>query len=187
MVDLSDVTLNFSAWLRGRRFGKSLPVLIQILSPAKDDVILDVGAGTGVIANEITKYCDEVFALEPNPKRVEFMKKKYPQVKAFIGTAEAIQFPESYFTKAYVISVLHHFEDKDTALYELCRVLKRNGVLVIRDSEPGTRVSKFESLGAKVAFMSSEKLKEKLAETGFEVIDMKKAGGGSYFLSSRKI
>lgn len=186
-MSLSDISLNFSAWLRKRRFAKSLPVLIQILAPEKNDVILDVGAGTGVIADEIAKYCDEVFALEPDPKRVEFIKKRYPQVKAFVGTAEAIQFPESYFRKAYLISVLHHFSDKDAALFELNRVLKRNGVLVIMDSEPGTRVSKSESLVANVEFVSSAELREKLEEVGFEFRDLKKVGLGRYFLSASKI
>ncbi len=72
---------------------------MQLLGVKKEDIVLDVGAGKGVIANEVAKQCDEVFALEPNPRKVEYIKKKYPQVKAFDGSAEAIQFPENYFTK----------------------------------------------------------------------------------------
>lgn len=186
-MNFSDTSLNLSAWLRKSRFAGSLPVLIKILAPKKNDVILDVGAGMGVIADEIANYCDDVFALEPNPKRVEFIKKKYPEVKAFIGTAEAIQFPESYFSKAYVIGVLHHFKDKQVALFEIGRVLKHGGLLVIKDSEPGAMVSKFESLAAGVKFISSEILKEKLESSGFEVRELKRVGGGRYFLSANKV
>jgi ubiquinone/menaquinone biosynthesis C-methylase UbiE len=165
-----------------------MPVLLELLEPKKDDVILDAGAGTGVIADAISKLSDEVFALEPDPKRVEFMKKKFPQVKAFDGSAEAIQFPESYFTKIYTISAFHHFRDKETALYEFHRVLKRNGTLVIKDSEPQARVSRFERHAASgVSFMASDELKQKLEEIGFKINEVKNEGGGNYYVSSSKI
>ena len=166
--------------------GSFMPLLIQLLSPKKEDVILDVGAGTGVIAEEISKLCDEVFALDPDPKRVNYIKKKHAQVKAFDGSAEAIQFPEFYFTKIYAVSSLHHFKDKDAALYEFYRVLKHSGLLVIKDSEPGTRVSNFESRAAKVKFLPLDELKEKLEKTGFEVREVKRIGAGGYFVSSWK-
>lgn len=140
-----------------------------------------------MIADEIARSCDEVFALEPDPKRVEFMKKRFPQVKSFDGEAEAIPFPELYFTKIYAISSLHHFRDKDAALYEFNRVLKRDGSLVIKDSEPQTRTSKFESRAVNVHFMTSNELKEKLEQAGFQVKELRKLSGGNYFISSSKL
>jgi len=163
-----------------------MPVLLRFLAPDKADVILDVGAGTGVIADEISKYCDEVFALDPDAKRVEYIKKKYPQVKAFDGSAEAIQFPENYFTKVFAVSSFHHFRDKDSALYEIHRVLKKDGRLVIRDAGPAGRRSSFESRAANVQFTPLEELKEKLEHAEFEIIDSQKSDG-YYFVSARKI
>lgn len=156
-----------------------------MLSPEKQDIILDVGAGTGVIANEVSKRCDEVFALEPDPRRVEFIKKRYPQIKAFDGTAEAIQFPEFYFTKVYTVSAFHHFKDGDSALYEFFRVLKHGGFLIIKDAEPEIRRSRFESRASGVKFLSSDKLKEMVERAGFQLKDFKKTGG-DYFISSTK-
>src|SRR5579864_323095 len=138
-----------------------------MLSPQKEDIILDVGAGTGVIANEISSRCDEVFALEPNPKRVEYMKKKYPQVKAFDGTAESIQFPESYFTKIYVISAFHHFKDQDGALYEFHRVLKPKGLLVVNEWDRSSTSSRVEDSVGKVHFLNDKQLGEKLQNNEF--------------------
>jgi len=186
VVNFSDISLSFSGWLRRRRFAKSLPILVELLNVKKDDIILDVGAGTGVIAEEISKLCDEVFALDPDPKKVEYIKKKHPQVKAFDGSAEAIQFPENYFTKILVVSSFHHFKDKGSALYELYRVLKHNGILVIRDSEPDARTSKFEGRVADVEFLTLDNLKTKLGETGFEIKEIRKSQNGSYFISSTK-
>ena len=185
MSPLSDITLRIASWIRKRRFAKNLPILLEMLSPQKEDIILDVGAGTGVIANEISSRCDEVFALEPNPKRVEYMKKKYPQVKAFDGSAESIQFPESYFTKIYVTSAFHHFRDQDAALYEFHRVLKPNGVLVINEWDPGSTSSRVENSVGKVHFLSEKELEEKLQNNQFAVKESKKAARG-YFVASIK-
>jgi len=182
-LPLSDLSQRISSWIRKGTYPKK--ILLELLSPRKEDIILDVGAGTGVIANEISFYCDEVFALEPNPKRVEYMKRRYPQVKAFDGSAESIQFPESYFTKIYVISALHHFRDQDAALYEFHRVLKPNGMLVINEWDPGSTSSRVENSIGKVRFLTVNDLKEKLQKSGFVVNEYRKASRG-YFVSATK-
>jgi ubiquinone/menaquinone biosynthesis C-methylase UbiE len=188
LVALSDISLDISAWLRKRQFRKYLPILLQLLEPQKQDIILDVGAGTGVIAEEMVTLCDEVFALEPDPKKVNYMKKRYPQVKSFDGSAEAIQFPEFYFTKAYAIASVHHFSNKDNALYELNRILKKGGLLVVKDMEPGTGRSRFEIHATKgVQFISSADLKEKLEETGFDIKEVRKFKNGEYFIAGTRV
>jgi SAM-dependent methyltransferase len=182
----SDISLSILAWLRNRQFSKLLPVLIQLLDPKKDDIVLDVGAGTGVITNEIAKLSDDVFALEPDPKRVIYVKKKYPQVKAFDGTAEAIQFTEFYFTKICAVSSYHHFKDKQAALYEMYRVLKHGGLLVILESEPEAGHSRFDSRVSGAKFSTPEELIEKLQEAGFEIKELRKVPGRNYFVTSSK-
>jgi ubiquinone/menaquinone biosynthesis C-methylase UbiE len=180
-----EFSLRIYSWIRKRRFAKNLPLLLEMLSPQKEDVILDVGAGTGVITNIIAEKCDEVFALEPNPKRVEYMKKKYPQVKSFDGSAESIQFPESYFTKIYVIGAFHHFENQDSALYEIHRVLKPKGVLVINESDPGSTSSKTEDALGKVHFVRESEIKEMLEQNGFSIKESRITKKG-YIISSTK-
>jgi ubiquinone/menaquinone biosynthesis C-methylase UbiE len=179
----SDITLRFYSWTRKRRFRKNYPVLVRLLDPKKEDVILDVGAGTGVLGNEIANISDDVFALEPNSDRVEYIKRKFPQVKAFHGTSESIPFPEAYFTKAYVLSAFHHFTDQDGALYEINRVLKSKGVLVIFDLPPGR--SNMESRLSNVKFLTPEELQEKLELSGFTDVETKDAEKG-YFVRSVK-
>ena len=132
----SDLIFNLTSWFRLRTFGKSITILLNLLEPTKEDVILDVGAGTGVIANRVATMCDEVFALEPRLDRVDYMKRKFPEVKAFDGVAENVQFPESYFTKIYCVSAFHHFKDQDQAVSEFDRILKPGGLVLIHELHP---------------------------------------------------
>jgi ubiquinone/menaquinone biosynthesis C-methylase UbiE len=169
-LHFSDLTLGFYSWARKRQFKKSYPTFFKLLDPKKNDVVLDVGAGTGVITNQVANISDEVFALEPETSRVEYIKRKFPQVKAFYGVAESIPFPEGYFTKVYILVAYHHFKDQDGALYEIYRVLKRDGLLLIYEMPPAK-----ENLEARLkdglAFLSPEALKEKLETAGFNVVE----------------
>ncbi len=136
MAFLTNLFLSINAWSRGRAYRKYLPTMLQLLDPKKDEILLDVGAGTGCIANRVAKYCDNVYALEPNNDKVEFIKAHYPEVKAFAGQVGSIPFPESYFDKIYVISALHHFPVVDAAIDEMARVLKPMGRILVHDSNP---------------------------------------------------
>ena len=169
-MHFSDLILGLYNWIRKRQFRKYYPTFFKLLDPKKNDIILDVGAGTGVITNQVASMSDEVFALEPAAKRVEYMQRKFPQVKAFHGAAESIPFPEAYFTKVYILAAFHHFKDQEAALYEIHRILKRNGLLLIYEMPPGN-----ENLEARlsdgVAFLSPEALIEKLETAGFSVLE----------------
>jgi ubiquinone/menaquinone biosynthesis C-methylase UbiE len=181
----SDISLRFLAWSRKRRYAKDLPTLLRLLDPTKNDVMLDVGAGTGVIANAVAEKCDEVFALEPNYKRVEFIRKRFPQVKAFSGSSDAIAFPESYFTKIFTVSAFHHFPDQDASLQEFYRVMKNGGTLVIHEQDPNSWESKLEGHFGKMKFQNETDLKEKIEIKGFIGTETMKGVRG-YFMRSSK-
>ncbi|MDG7000248.1 MAG: class I SAM-dependent methyltransferase, partial [Nitrososphaerota archaeon] len=125
------ILLSISNWLRPVRYGRDIQLLKRLLDPKKDDVMLDVGAGTGAITNILADVCDDVFAVEPNEEKLEFMKKKYPQIKGLSSKVDAIPFPDSYFTKIFAVASFHHFDNQDLALDELCRLLKPSGLLLI--------------------------------------------------------
>jgi ubiquinone/menaquinone biosynthesis C-methylase UbiE len=177
--------LSLTEKIRSRSYRRNLPTLVSLLSPKKDDVILDVGAGTGTIASSIAKYSDEVFALEPNEKRVEHIKANHPEVKAFSSVANSIPFPPNYFDKLYVVSAFHHFPDQEDALEEFRRVIKKGGLLLVNeisDRSLGPRLEKWIH-GTKLNFVTSGALEEMARKHEFEKMEIKENKGGYFFLA----
>jgi len=189
MAFFTNLLLSVSSWSRGRSYEKYLPTMLQLLDPKKDEVLLDVGAGTGCIANTVAKYCDNVYALEPNNERVEFIKEHYPEVKAFTGRVESIPFPETYFDKIYVVSALHHFPAVDGAIDEMVRVLKPLGRLLVHDYNPeriplGARLER-RFMKERIRFVPPAQLQEKVEAWGLRTVQLNQVLS-SFFLLAEK-
>lgn len=181
----SDIKLDFVSWSRWRRFKAIYPTFIELLRPNKDDVILDVGAGTGVIADKVASLCDEVFALEPQTNRVNYVRRKFSQVKVFQAFAEGIPFPEDYFTKIYVIYAFHHFGNPELALSEFERISKPGGLLLIQEMNPWGILSRLETRFSKHNFHTAGSLQEKVEFAGFETVRVQKTRKGYFLLCQR--
>jgi SAM-dependent methyltransferase len=177
--------LSISEKIRSLTYKANLPTLISLLAPGKEDVIIDVGAGTGWIASNVAKYSDEVFALEPNQKRVEHIKAKHPEVKAFSSLANSIPFPPNYFDKLYAVSAFHHFPDQEDVLEEFRRVIKKGGLLLVNEISGKSFGPSLEKrlLGAKINFVLSSELEEMARKHEFEKIDIREDKRGYFFLA----
>jgi ubiquinone/menaquinone biosynthesis C-methylase UbiE len=163
--------------------------MLQLLDPKRDEVLLDVGAGTGSIANRVAKYCDNVYALDPNNDRVEFIKAHYPEVKAFAGQVGVIPFPDSYFNKIYIINAFHHFPVAEAAIDEMARVLKPTGRILVHDSNPegmslGARVE-IKIVKEQVKFLPLAQLRDLVEAQGLRTVQLKEVFS-SYFLLAEK-
>jgi ubiquinone/menaquinone biosynthesis C-methylase UbiE len=170
--------------IRSFTYRQNLAVLISLLQPKKEEVILDVGAGTGWIASQVAEFSDEVFALEPNEKRVDHIRTKHPQVKAFSSVANSIPFPPNYFDKLFVVFAFHHFPDQEDALEEFRRVLKKGGLLLIHEDNPKTFGSSTEKrmLGGDVRFVSNDELESMAKKHEFQKMDSKVVKRGYFIL-----
>jgi ubiquinone/menaquinone biosynthesis C-methylase UbiE len=179
---------SIQAKIRGYRYRRYLPVLLELLSPKKDEVILDIGAGTGYIAHKVSELCDELYALEPNAGKVEEIRKHFPAVKAFVANAEQIPFPDSYFDKAFAVNSFHHFRDQDNALEEIARILKPNAYLVIHDGNR-SRLSSSQCVESKISrelvrFMTPTELETMTRRHGFVIKLIRPVGNGYFMLAT---
>jgi len=177
---------------RKEMYSKDLPTFCSLLSPKKEEKILDVGAGLGTVANILTESSDEVFALEPNEERLNYMKKKYPSLKSFSATAAQIPFPTSYFDKLYAIVAFHHFPDQGDALEEFRRVTKKGGLVLLQELDPskdGRVLNFFETKILRhkdVVFLKPDQLRTIVVEHGFVALDERKANRGYFLLAKNE-
>jgi ubiquinone/menaquinone biosynthesis C-methylase UbiE len=165
----------------------SSELFMQMLAPSGGERILDIGAGKGKVAAQVMEASGgEIYAVEPNEKRFESMKREFPGIKSSLAGAESLPFADSYFDKVYTTMALHHFSDLDKALREVARVLKPGGSFVVLEVEPDSGLGslfKFfgRLIGEHMGMLTSERLQGRLQSVGgFRVV--RSEGRGSRYL-----
>lgn len=94
--------------------------------------VLDVGCGKGRFAKVlIEKYPEaEIWGLDISEEMLKYVP---PGIRTRAGSMTELPFGNEYFDFAYATESLEHAVEIDTAVHELCRVVKRDGRLVIID------------------------------------------------------
>ncbi len=110
--------------------------LLEHLSPRKDGFYLDIGCGTGNYTNELQKKGLQIIGIDPSEKMLEQAKQKNSNIDWRIGTAENIELPDKHLDGILASLTIHHWTDLQKAFFELHRVLKPNGIIVIFTSTP---------------------------------------------------
>jgi ubiquinone/menaquinone biosynthesis C-methylase UbiE len=168
-------------------------LLLSTLAPASGDKILDVGAGNGAIAARVHQASKgaEVYAVDPNAKKIASMSRNFPMVKGSIAGAESLPYPDDFFDKVYTTMALHHYSDLDKALGEVARVLKHEGSFVVLEVDPSSgkgRLFKFfgRLTGEHMNLMSENQLATRLGSSeGFKVERTARMGSG-YMIQLRR-
>lgn len=108
--------------------------IIEFGAVNENSCVLDVGGGTGrfpLAISSLTKAT--MFSIDLSKEMLKKAVKKAGAEKIFWVQADGhrLPFKGKYFDCVYMTLVLHHLDDKATALHEVLRVLKKNGKCVI--------------------------------------------------------
>jgi len=121
---------------------RSGQLLIKDLAPRAGERILDIGAGTGLLAEYVADLVGptgEVIGIDPLPHRIEVANRK-ARTNLHFQVANAYDlsvFPANHFDAAYMNAVFHWLADKRAPLRQIVRILKRGGRLGISTGAKG--------------------------------------------------
>jgi SAM-dependent methyltransferase len=103
------------------------------LGVARDAVVLDLAAGTGVLTRLLRERFDRVLAVEPDDEM-----RGYLGATALAGSAEQIPLDDGTVDAVFVGEAFHWF-DAVRALREIARVLRPGGGLAVVGNEWGEK------------------------------------------------
>ncbi len=102
---------------------KKLKIIKKLLKIKKTDILLDIGAGTGI---SFPYFKCKIIGIEPSEEMIKQSKEKIVK-----GRAENLHFPDEYFDIVISVTAIHNFDDYKKAIKEIIRVLKPEGKIVI--------------------------------------------------------
>jgi ubiquinone/menaquinone biosynthesis C-methylase UbiE len=96
--------------------------------------ILDLGCGTGRYSGALAmRFGASVTAVDPSEKMLaEARAKNAAGVRCLSGSGEALPLPDASVDMVFMSMVFHHFGDRDQVARECHRVLREDGVAVLR-------------------------------------------------------
>ena len=115
----------------------------QLLGNIKNKKVIDLGCGNGLDLLQLRLYTEEggeVTGIDKNANLLKEAKRNisktnYKNVQLIHADAENIPFEDGYFDAIRVERVFQHLENPMRVMQEIKRVLKRNGQLVLIETD----------------------------------------------------
>jgi len=108
------------------RFGGHL---LELLSPADGEQILDVGCGTGDLANKIYQHGANVIGVDKSENMVQQANNKYPEITFMSKDVLELEY-KNYFDAVFSNATLHWVKQPKEALQHIYNSLKPCGRFV---------------------------------------------------------
>ncbi len=110
-------------------------------------VIMDAGCGSGhstqLIINEF--HPSHVVAFDYMPEQINLARKRKLGVDFFVGDLTKLDPSDATFDAVFILRVLHHIPEWRKALFEVSRVLKPGGVMLVHEFKESFDWNDFES------------------------------------------
>jgi SAM-dependent methyltransferase len=103
---------------------------------------LDVGAGTGLLAERLSDLGLGVVALDPFPEMLGQLQQRRPDIEAVVAHGDDMPFPDDVFDLTYSVAVMHHIAEPflvRRTLAEMVRVTRPGGRILVWDHNPLNR------------------------------------------------
>jgi ubiquinone/menaquinone biosynthesis C-methylase UbiE len=118
---------------------------VELAELAPDDVVVDVGCGSGEAVREaaLRVTCGRVIGVDPAPAMLRYARELsadhegQARIEFREAPAEKLPVADAAATVVLAVNSLHHWQDADAGLAEVQRVLAPGGRLFVGDEEVG--------------------------------------------------
>jgi ubiquinone/menaquinone biosynthesis C-methylase UbiE len=97
--------------------------------------VLEVGAGTGMLAGALAERGTKVWAVDPSEQMLARARENAPGARFKLGRAESLPFKDAWFERV-VLRLALHLVERGAALAEFARVLVPGGRVVVATFDP---------------------------------------------------
>jgi ubiquinone/menaquinone biosynthesis C-methylase UbiE len=115
-------------------FIKRLALVNAMIKENTYDTLLDIGCGSGIFLKELKNRCNNLYAIDVHRKMhlvQDMIKKEGINVNLTEASVIDLPYDSETFDCVISVSVLEHIRELDKALHEICRVAKRNAIIVL--------------------------------------------------------
>jgi SAM-dependent methyltransferase len=100
---------------------------------------LDVGCGTGALAERLAGAGYEVTGVDPSQGMLDVLSERAPAIAAVRGSGTALPFEDDSFDVVLTVAALHHIAEPEAVrrtLAEMVRVARPDGRVLVWDHNP---------------------------------------------------
>jgi ubiquinone/menaquinone biosynthesis C-methylase UbiE len=139
--------------------------VIAALKLRPDEVVAEIGAGTGYFTRRLARHTGRVYAVDIDAKLLENIKQQASDnVTIVLAKPDDPNLPENSVDTVFICNVLHHIENRPAYYAKLLKALRPGGCIVNID---------FYKRDLPVGPPVSMKLSEEEVETEMEAAGLK--------------
>lgn len=115
--------------------------------------LLDAGGGTGRVSYQLSSFVEHLVVSDLSHRMLQKAGEK--DIWPVRAHTEQLPFADEYFDRVLVVDALHHFCNQSEAIWDLLRVLKTGGRMVIEEPDYNHKLVKILALVEKMLLMRS--------------------------------
>lgn len=150
--------------------------------------VLDIGCWTGQIETLAVKLVKNIIGIDPNTQAINQARKLVPQAQFKVANALSLPFKKNLFDTVLFFEVIEHLPDnsESRALFEINRVLKTNGYLIMSTPNNNWLSIVFDPAYFLIGHRhySITQLREILHNNGFRIVKINITGSILFLLKS---